>query len=518
MSYILPTALQNQINSLVNNVADGYNGNYPDCKYLATNSVTSLDSVTIDTSPTLAAGDRALFPIAGTYCGIYVYSGTAWVVDPNFVIIQGGKVKVTNTSTGPVEYWQTAATGSGTAVFVRTNVTKGDLKLLFIGDSHTEGQLHGAVVSGTETIGAIAMNGPNDQQWLPTAKNAASIAPVFSARCAFYPPFNFAVNAGHIPSDGQLGSTSPNGSWVAWIPQMLRSAYSLVGKIRCANAGYGGSSSYTWSGNSRVGFFDCSGTTPADGDTATITVNGTLVATYTFRTTVSTAYDVLIGGSNTAAARNLEHAINADGTAGKYGAGTLISPYVFTTTIRSDQYVGVTSRLVGAGGGTFTIGGTGHIGLLQQITAGDNVSGLMDNVIGCLTAGPGFGTPDVICVLLGTNDAIRTGWGAIQYQTHMAAIISTLHTTYPTAKIILWYPPANAVTAVNTAITTYVNAATDALVAANPTFVTKIDAYNLPASSGNTAVLSADGTHLSVLGYQYVAQLVAKQIATVLGL
>ena len=102
---------------------------YKSCQYVATTAVSSLAtlSVALDLAGnTLVSGDRALCPYAGTICGIYVYSGSSWAADPNFSVIEGAKVTVTTTSAGPVEYWQTAATGSGTAVFGPvTNANRG---------------------------------------------------------------------------------------------------------------------------------------------------------------------------------------------------------------------------------------------------------------------------------------------------------------------------------------------------------------------------------------------------------
>lgn len=72
-------------------------------------------------------------------------------------------------------------------------------------------------------------------------------------------------------------------------------------------------------------------TAPSDGDT--VTVEG---RTYVFRTaltnTVGAPYEVLIGVSAAVALDNIKSAINADGTAGVYGSGTLAHPLVTATT------------------------------------------------------------------------------------------------------------------------------------------------------------------------------------------
>lgn len=95
---------------------------YEPCHYAATQLVVTADltSATLNGKLDLAgntptASDRALLPIAGTSAllGIYVYSGTAWVLDPNFTVRLNARVNV-----GLLTYVQTAATGSGTVVFV----------------------------------------------------------------------------------------------------------------------------------------------------------------------------------------------------------------------------------------------------------------------------------------------------------------------------------------------------------------------------------------------------------------
>jgi hypothetical protein len=214
---------------------------------------------------------------------------------------------------------------------------------------------------------------------------------------------------------------------------------------------------------------------------------------------------------------NLMHAINADGTAGAYGAGTLINPDVFCPNTRADQYLQTVSTAIGAAGNAYTISGTGNIGVLQPIQNGDDINCFLFNAQNILTSGAGFGTPDVVFVLLGTNDAGRQGWGGRGYQLHMQALINNLHTSYPLAKIVLWYPPHTGVPTTNTVISTVINPAIDALLLAN-SFCSKIDAWDLPAGSASTAILSADGVHLSVLGYQYVSQIAVKAIISALGL
>ena len=90
--------------------------------------------------------------------------------------------------------------------------------------------------------------------------------------------------------------------------------------------------------------FTMGGATPIDGDTATI--DG---VQYTFRTVLAAAYDVLIGGSATAAVTNLTNAINLGGTIGTdYGLGTAIHPTVRASL--AGLVMTVTAKLAGAQG------------------------------------------------------------------------------------------------------------------------------------------------------------------------
>lgn len=90
---------------------------YPLCQYAATQQITSLTDVThFDfNGRTLGVGDSALFHVAGTYCGIYKWSGTIWeVVTTTWV--RGFTVKC-ELSAGSPTFKQTAETGSATPVF-----------------------------------------------------------------------------------------------------------------------------------------------------------------------------------------------------------------------------------------------------------------------------------------------------------------------------------------------------------------------------------------------------------------
>ncbi len=93
--------------------------NYEDCLGVAAPGTNPASFVAANVGlATVAAGNRLLF-IDGT-AGIYVATSATAAVLSNTgadAVRQGTKVKITGLSSGPVEYWQTAATGSGTAVF-----------------------------------------------------------------------------------------------------------------------------------------------------------------------------------------------------------------------------------------------------------------------------------------------------------------------------------------------------------------------------------------------------------------
>ena len=100
---------------------------YEDCAGQVTNPATfnPASFVAADVGlTTVAAGTRLFCQTAGGSCvaGVYVAtSATAATLSNTGAdsVQQGKKLKVTGLSSGPVEYWQTAATGSGTAVFAK---------------------------------------------------------------------------------------------------------------------------------------------------------------------------------------------------------------------------------------------------------------------------------------------------------------------------------------------------------------------------------------------------------------
>lgn len=127
-------------------------------------------------------------------------------------------------------------------------------------------------------------------------------------------------------------------------------------------------------------------TAPTDGDTVTI---GGYV--YTFKTTLtSTPFQVLIGASAAIALDNIKSAVNADGTAGVYSAGTYAHPDVTATTNTNTTQLFVanlggtngnalvsteTSSHLSFGAATFASGANGTYYLGQSSTDNAKLSG-----------------------------------------------------------------------------------------------------------------------------------------------
>jgi len=88
----------------------------------------------------------------------------------------------------------------------------------------------------------------------------------------------------------------------------------------------------------------------------TVTIGGRV---YTFKSTLSAAYDVLIGATIAATMDNLLKAINGTGIAGtNYFAGTLANPNVYATA-GATGVVNVISRYTGTAGNLITLAKSG---------------------------------------------------------------------------------------------------------------------------------------------------------------
>jgi hypothetical protein len=99
---------------------------------------------------------------------------------------------------------------------------------------------------------------------------------------------------------------------------------------------------------------------PSNGDTVTVgTTNGITAAVYTFKTTLASAYDVLIDTTAQLTLTNLMNAINAGtGIGTKYGAGTLANYDVTASGLPAGQ-IQVTANVAGTGGNAIASTKTG---------------------------------------------------------------------------------------------------------------------------------------------------------------
>lgn len=374
------------------------------------------------------------------------------------------------------------------------------LRIWCIGDSHIEGKVPGVTVSGSEKLGLTAFGSSMDLSWSGTAD-----------RTYFPSADNIGVTGGTDPNVS--ANTDGSGSMVAQIPPMLRLAHPTLGNIRLANCGIGGSSSYSWAGNQAGCYFQAAGQ-PTAGDTVTI---GSV--TYTFRASASSANEVTIGGSAATTLQNLCNAINAEGSG--FGSGTVVNPSCFCPNNPAGGILHVFAITPGTAGNSLTqsVSGTGIIvwATAPGWSGGSATSGLYTANKALIPAG--FGTPDVILVGLGTNDAARQGYRGRGTQAALTTLIATLHSDFPNSKIILWRPPVYfGGGASATALTNTVIPAVDAVVSANSTYCSSINVYGLGSGTGPSGIGSADGVHMSSYGYSLSAQMFARAIVTALAI
>lgn len=104
-----------------------------------------------------------------------------------------------------------------------------------------------------------------------------------------------------------------------------------------------------------IGTLTSDGTNVTAGDTVVLGATGGTSITYTFRaTTLTGAYDVLIGADAAGSLSNLQKAINASGVSGiDYGAGTVANPNVSAYGLTS-TVLKVGFRTIGTGGNAYT--------------------------------------------------------------------------------------------------------------------------------------------------------------------
>jgi lysophospholipase L1-like esterase len=387
-----------------------------------------------------------------------------------------------------------------------------DLNIAVFGDSHFNGPTPSNTAIG-DTATAFGTDGaasPLDRMW-----SASGDAPLFLG--------NSTLASVSGSTDSNLGLSANAGSDVIAIPRLLRLSFPMrCGIIRVANFGCGGASSYSWAGE-LASLFTRAVANANDGDT--MIIGG---VTYTFRTSVSVANDVLIGASANATNQNLGRAVNAEGgTEGtEWGTGTVVNPNVFCPAASSAQYVKFCAKGTGTAGNSqiVTSSTTARIAvasttdlsaqLTQNMASGSATSALYANAKSTLAANGGM-VPDIVIAALGTNDALRTGWRSSGYETEMQKLIDNIHTDWPDAKVILWKPPTPSG---GGTVTSIILPAINDLVAANSDFVSAVDMNTVGSGTGDVAVRRSDGVHLTYYGGGGLkAQAFAKAIATAQG-
>jgi lysophospholipase L1-like esterase len=388
-----------------------------------------------------------------------------------------------------------------------------NLTILGMGDSHTNGQLEVANPNDASigVVGVNAFTSPLDFIWNGTGNNS-----YFRADSQINSP-----NAPSVSNDQMYTAVGTGlGSWLTALPGLLRPAYQSINKLTIANLGVGGSSAYTWAGEQAYGYVQAAGV-PNDGDT--IAVGG---KTYTFRTSPAVVNDVLIGTA-TGSTLNLMNAINGEGSG--FFAGTTANAQVFSSTTSATTYSRVISILSGTGGNALTIVSNTTARacpMTSQLAAGLSVNLATGSATSALYANgkalvAGIGNVDIVTATLGSNDANRTGYRGRGTQTELTTFVAKLHSDFPAAKVILWRPLA--ISTSGLAISTLsgvVVPAVDAVVAANPSFVSSVDMFSIGAGgSPNLAILNTTGgLHATPYGYSILTQLMAAKIGSLLAL
>jgi hypothetical protein len=389
-----------------------------------------------------------------------------------------------------------------------------DLRIVAIGDSHTNGHVTVATDSTSGPFGTWGLTGPFDWQWNGTAFNGGTSSTPFRA--------DSQIASGN--QDLNASVTTGVQSWLSFLPQVLRN-YPSVRNVYLANFGVSGASTYTWSGNLAQGYVDCS-VIPNDGDTVTVCGQA-----YRFKTTGTQAFDVTIGANVTASATNLTNAINGESTG--WFAGTTPNANCFCPLAFGSEgpFVVVNSNLTGTAGNSQQIASSNLLRCFATNNAspgtplspanllnGSASSIWWTNALTTLAAGPGFGTPDIVLLYLGTNDCIRAGYRGANFTSEMTTLVANVHTQWPSAKIVLWKPPQLSLPSPEPAcLTTLV--ASVATIAGAQGYTSFVDVYNFP-SSGVTAtnIISGDTVHLTSYAYQMVAQVTGAKIGALMNL
>lgn len=158
---------------------------------------------------------------------------------------------------------------------------------------------------------------------------------------------------------------------------------------------------------------------PSNGNTVTVgTTDGSTPAVYTFKTSITTAYDVLIDTTAQGSLSNLLNAINAGAGAGtKYGTGTVSNFDVNASQLPTGQFL-VTANLAGTGGNSIasTKTGTAMSWLTTTLTGGASIPGPSE----FLFSRPPNNTT-IISALQTTVRALKTDSGTANVQTTFIA-------------------------------------------------------------------------------------------------
>ena len=376
------------------------------------------------------------------------------------------------------------------------------LNVAFLGDSISNATIPVATVSGSEVLGNYVYGSPNDRVWNGIADN-----PYFCA--------DSEINTVQGSTDLRLSLIVNQGSYIMWIPQMIRDAFpDAFGIIRIANLAISGASSYSWAGEQAQAFVEFTAP-PSPGDT--ITINGVM---YTFVASAVSPFQVAIGSADQTAT-NLMAAVNADpaNTAG-WGAGTTQHPNCFSPYISGGQIeaneASFSAVATGTAGNANTLTTTSAgISILQPFSGGSPISAIYANAKARMAKG--F-VPDVIAITLGTNDSGIEGWRGRGFESEMQTLIDNCEADFPGVPLMIWRP-ISGVSFSQEALMATVVPAVDALVLANPNVSYSSDIFTLGAGTGDTAILSpVSGLHPTEYGNAVIAEEISASICHVVGL
>jgi hypothetical protein len=466
-------------------------------EHLTAGSLASATTTVVVSAATAPTAGQVLTATSSTAADWETPSAASLKTTTSPVVVSG--------ATAPTAGQVLTATSSTTAIWAGQQT----LSILYCGDSHTNGVMD-AADSLLLSVFLAPKNAARNRMW-----TASGFAPIALAQSGIGRMDSLAPHPNH---NGNVVSTAPGCSWVGAVPDLIRERSPNVKIVDYCNYGYGGTSTFDWSGNVATGSYFVSGVGTA-GDT--LVVGGT---TYTLHGVIYNTYPgwVLIGGTQDETAQNLAYAINKDPNhTSKYDTTTPINANVFCPVVASSNIQTLFARDVGAAGNARTIAGTGAIGIFAQTAGGDNTPNVIYNMQTDLAAAGGFGTPDVIVYIISTNDVYLNGFcDGVGYAAHLAASVGNLHALYPSAKIIIAKTLLTSVAQYNTRITSVVNPAVVALAAANPSYLSVVDLTDLPAGTGAYTLLNPDsGIHLYSYGYLGpMANAVADAIVTALAI